>query len=57
MRCTYTYAYGHSHPSYDYSTHRQSANLSCIDLEQADWVFQLWCIAALVLLAPALRRD
>jgi hypothetical protein len=57
MRCTHTYAYCHSHPSYAYSTHRQSANLHRIDLAQAAWVLQLWFIAALVLLAPALRRD
>lgn len=35
----------------------QSANLHRIDLVQAAWVLQLWFIAALVLLAPALRRD
>jgi len=57
MRCTHTYAYGHSHPSYTYSTHRQSANLHRIDLARADWAFQLWFIAALVMLAPALRRN
>jgi hypothetical protein len=57
MRCTHTYAYCHSHPSYAYITHRQSANLHRIDLAQAAWVFQLWFIAALVLLALALRRD
>jgi hypothetical protein len=38
-------------------THRQSANLHRIDLAQAAWAFQLWFIAALLLLAPALRRN
>jgi hypothetical protein len=57
MGCTHTYAYCHSHPSYTYSTQCQSANLQRIDLAQAAWVLQLWFIAALVLLAPALRRD
>jgi hypothetical protein len=57
MRCTHPYAYRQSHPSYAYITHRQFANLHCIDLARAAWAFQLWFIAALMLLAPALRRN
>jgi hypothetical protein len=57
MRCTHAYAYCHSHPFYAHITHRQSANLHRIDLAQVAWVFQLWFIAALLLLSPALRRD
>jgi hypothetical protein len=57
LRCTHTYTYYHSHSSYAYITHRQSANLYRTDLAQAVRVLQLWFIGALVLLAPELRRD